>query len=166
MPFDRPSLLAGRNSAPLTEAEIVRVANTFIGLDREANFKHAAGEVTRCRVYVQDKETICEIVYGADIFPGTSVVNPNSSLSMRAAVAHELSHFHRWRDKTELNGEHLSEIDEALTSLDAVHRYQAHLNENEVRQLVADAMQRLQAFAQRHLTGFETLVGQSGSSMK
>ena len=85
---------------------------------------------------------------------------------MRAAVAHELSHFHRWRDKTELNGEHLTEIDEALTSLDAVQRYQAHLNENEVRQLVADAMQRLQAFAQRHLTGFETLVSQSDSSMK
>src|SRR5258707_2602962 len=114
MPSDRSSLLAGRNSAPLTEAEIVRVANTFLGLDREANFKHAADEVTRCRVYVQDNETICEIVYGADIFPGTSMVDPNSSLSMRAAAAHELCHLHRWRDATELDGEHLSGIDEAL----------------------------------------------------
>jgi hypothetical protein len=154
MPSDRSSLLAGRNSVPLTETDILRVANTFLGLDREANFKHSADEVTRCRVYVQDNETICEIVFGADIFPGTSVVDPNSSLSMRAAAAHELSHLHRWRDKTELDGEHLTEIDEALTSLDAVQRYQAHLNETEVRQLVADAMQRLQAFAQRHLTAF------------
>ena len=166
MPFDRASLLAGRNSAPLSDSEVVRVANTFIGLDREANFRHAAGEVTRCRVYVQGGETICEIVYGADIFPGTSVVDPNSSLSMRAAAAHELSHFHRWRDKTELDGEHLTELDEALTSLDAVQRYQAHLNENEVRQLVADAMQRLQAFAQRHLTAFATSAAPSSDTME
>ena len=154
MSSGRASLLAGRNGAPLSDQEIVRVANTFLGLDREANFRYAAGEATRCRVYEQDSETICEIVYGADIFPGTSVVDPNSSLSMRAAAAHELSHFHRWRDKTELYGEHLTEIDEALTSLDAVQRYQAHLSENEVRQLVADAMQRLQVFVQRHLAGF------------
>lgn len=155
MAANRASLIAGRNAAPLSVEEIRRVANTFIGLDREANFRYAEGEPTRCRVETTEHEVICEIVYGSDIFPGNNVIDPNSSLSMRAASAHELSHFHRWRDKTEIDGEHLIEIDEALTSLDAVQRYHNHLSENEIRQLVADAMQRLQMFAQRHLLQFK-----------
>jgi hypothetical protein len=68
---------------------------------------------------------------------------------MRAAAAHESSHFHRWRDKTELDGGHLSDIDEALTSLDAIRRYYGTLNDTEIQQLVSDAMQRLQILAQR-----------------
>lgn len=154
MPADRSTLPAGRNIRPLSRDEVVRVANTFLGLDKKANFRYAEGEITRCRVYEEEGETICQIVYGSDIYPGTSVSDPNSSLSMLAAAAHELSHFHRWRDKTELDGAHLTEIDEALTSLDAVQRYQVHLTDNDIRQLVADAIQRLQIFAQRHLDGF------------
>jgi len=150
MPSQSASLLTGRNTAPLTDSEVNRVVNTFLGLDSEANFRHAAGEATRCRVIVEGGDVVCEIVFGADIFPGKNVIDPNSSLSMRAAAAHELSHFHRWKDKTEIDGDHLMEIDEALTSLDAIQRYHRHLNENEIRQLVADAMQRLQIFAQRH----------------
>ncbi|HYJ84224.1 MAG TPA: hypothetical protein VEW26_15435, partial [Allosphingosinicella sp.] len=98
--------------------------------------------------YTEESQELCEIIYGADIFPGTSVVDPNASLSMRAAAAHECSHFHRWRDTTELNHLTLRHIDEALTSLDAAQRYQSKLNETEIRQLIADAMQRLQLFVQ------------------
>lgn len=147
----RQSLLAGRNVAPLTDSEIRRVVNTFMGLERNVPFRHGEGERTRCRVYIEDGDTLCEVVFGADIFPGTSVVDPNSSLSMQAAAAHELTHYHRWLNKTELDGENLVEIDEALTSLEAVLRYSSSLNETEVKQLVADAIQRLQLFAQKHL---------------
>jgi hypothetical protein len=143
-------LLAGRNVAPLTEEESRRVANTFLGMDSLVNFKYEPQEETRCRVYREDKETICEIVYGPDIYPGTNVIDPNSSLSMAGAVAHELSHYHRWKDKTELSGGHLVEIDEALTSLDAVQRYHNQLSQHEIRQLVLDAMQRLQMFARKY----------------
>lgn len=148
-----PSLLAGRNAEPLTDEEAVRVTNVIIGLDREVSFRYAPAERTRCRVFNdQTGSEVCEIVFGPDIYPGKSVVDPNSALSMRAAVAHELCHFHRWRDKTELDGDFLVPIDEALTSLEAVQRYHAQLNETELRQLVADSIQRLQMFAQKHST--------------
>jgi len=75
--------------------------------------------------------------------------DPNSSLSVQAAAAHELTHFYRWRDQTELVPRELFEIDEALTSLEAVLRFPRQLNEHDVRQLVADAIQRLQFFAIR-----------------
>jgi len=154
MPGDHSSLLAGRNVAPLTDEEARRVANTFLGMDRQVNFRYEPAEVTRCRLYQNEAETICEIVFGPDIYPGANVIDPNSSLSMAGAVAHELSHYHRWNDKTELAGTHLVEIDEALTSLDAVQRYYHHLTEHQIRQLVLDAMQRLQLFARKHLNEF------------
>lgn len=140
------SLLAGRNAQVLTDSEVQRVAATIYSLDREAPFRYAAGERTRCRVWVEGAETLCEIVFGADIFPGNSLIDPNAALSMRAAAAHELSHFHRWRDKIEIDDVNLMHIDEALTSLDAVQRYHQELSDTEIRQLVADAMQRLQMF--------------------
>jgi hypothetical protein len=80
------------------------------------------------------------IVFGPDIFPGTNALDPNSELSMKAAAAHELSHYHRWRDSTELVKGHL---DEALTSLDAALRFSSQLSTYEVLQLVRDAVKRL-----------------------
>ncbi|WP_413709139.1 hypothetical protein [Rhizobium sp. Rhizsp82] len=127
-----------------------------MGLDREAVFAYGEGEATRCRVIEIEGEIVCEIRYGADIFPGKSVVDPNSALSMRAAAAHELTHFHRWKDKTEVDGDHLVEIDEALTDLEAILRYYADFNDSEIRQLVSDAIQRLQIFAQRHEGEFQS----------
>ena len=73
---------------------------------------------------------------------------------MVGAVAHELSHYYRWKDKTELSGTHLVEIDEALTSLDAVQRYHSHLSEHDIRQLVLDSIRRLQIFARKHKNEF------------
>lgn len=96
-------------------------------------------------------EAYAEIVFGPDIYPGVGVADPNSSLSMQAAAAHELSHFHRWKDKTEVSNADLAELDEALASLEAILRYPKQLNDHEVRQLVADAIQRLQIYAQRKI---------------
>lgn len=79
-----------------------------------------------------------------DIYPGVSVIDPNSALSMRAAVAHEICHFHRWRNKVELPlGTH-RHLDEAQTSLDASLRFASQLSGHEIQQLVRDAVQRLQ----------------------
>lgn len=141
------SLLGGRNAQPLSDHEVMRVGTAIISMDGKVPFKHAPGERTRCRVYQEAGETICEVVFGPDIFPGASVIDSNAALSMNAAVAHELSHYHRWRDKIEIDDLNLTHLDEALTSLDAVHRFNQHLSEADIRQLVADAMQRLQMFA-------------------
>ena len=91
-----------------------------------------------------------EIVFGPDLYPGSSVVDPNSSLSLTSAVAHELMHHHRWHDKTEIAEEELRLIDEALTSLGAALRYRLHLSDSDVLQLVSEAMQRLQLFVEEH----------------
>ena len=149
MPTDRDSLLAGRNGNPLNDAEITRVFNTFLGLEREIPVRYEPGTRTCCRSAVTAKgEVYAEIVFSADIF-GIGVVDPNSSLGVQAAAAHELSHYHRWHNKTELTDPNLAEVDEALASLEAIQRYAKQLSDHEVRQLVADATQRLQLYAQR-----------------
>ena len=150
MPANVESLLAGRNNVPLSERDVTSASNTFLGMDRDAPFRFEEGARTRFRVVEgqENEETIAEIVFGPDLFPGRAVVDPNSSLSMRAAIGHELAHYHRWLAKTELQDERLLHIDEAQTSLEAILRYPNHLNEHEVRQLVADALMRLQIYAQ------------------
>jgi len=148
MPHDRDSLLAGRNAQPLSEEDQRKATNTFLGLDHNVPVKYE-GARTRFRLYVEDGLEIGEIVFGADIYPGRGVVDPNSSLGMQAAAAHEITHYYRWRDKTELVHADLEEIDEALTSLEAIMRFPRNLNDHENRQLVSDAIQRLQMYAQR-----------------
>jgi hypothetical protein len=64
-----------------------------------------------------------KLFFGVDLYPGQGIADPNSSLSLEGAAAHELTHWHRWNDKTELTHEDLYEIDEALTSLGAALRY-------------------------------------------
>ena len=138
------SLLAGRSSDQLSEAEIRSVANTFVGLDRNVPFQHDPDGSTRFVVENDDAEEVGRVYFGPDIYPGRSVLDPNSALSMKAAVAHEISHFHRWLDRTELPlGEH-RHLDEALASLDAALRFANDLSPHEVQQLVRDAIQRLQ----------------------
>lgn len=147
MPANRESLLAGRNVKPLDLIEIRRVTNTFLGLDSSAPVRHEDGARTRFRVVQENNEQVGEIVFGPDIYPGAGVADPNSSLSMQAAAAHELCHLYRWRDKTEIVDENLQHIDEALTSLEAILRF-PRLGDHDFRQLVADAIQRLQLFMQ------------------
>lgn len=141
------SLLAGRNTAPLNDQEQQRVSNTVIGLERNINFRVASGERTRFRVYNNDAdEEVAEIVFGEDVFPGNGVADPNSSLSLKCAIAHELSHYFRWHDKTEYSDEAHEHLDEAVTSLEAILRYYQHLTDNERQQLIRDAIQRVQIF--------------------
>jgi hypothetical protein len=78
-------------------------------------------------------------------------VDPNSALSVDAAAAHELTHYHRWRDKSDLKEPKLEYLDEALTSLQAIARYTQHLSETDKAQLVADAIQRIQLFVRDYL---------------
>jgi hypothetical protein len=145
MPANRESLLAGRNNRPLDNDDIRRVTNTFLGLDATAPFRHEEGARTSFRINKETDQEIGEIVFGPDIYPGSSVVDPNSSLSMPAAAAHELCHYYRWRDKTEIQEEELMHLDEAMTSLEAILRF-PKLGDHDCRQLVSDAIQRLQLF--------------------
>jgi hypothetical protein len=149
MPANRESLLAGRRAAPLDQKEVTRALNTFLGLDRLAPVRYAEGARTAFRVVVEEAEDVAEIVFGPDLYPGLSVIDPNSSLSVQAAAAHELTHYYRWRDGTEIIDGQLYEIDEALTSLEAILRFPRELEPHDTRQLVADAIQRLQIYAQR-----------------
>jgi hypothetical protein len=148
MPNEKSSLLAGRNNAPLSEAEIRRAANTFLGLDNRVKATFDANSRTAFHESVDEStnEVFGEIVFGPDIYPGTSVVDPNAALSLDAAAAHELTHYYRWKDKTALQGEQLRHLDEALTSLQAILRYSKPLTDTDLRQLVADAIHRLQLF--------------------
>ena len=140
------SLLAGRNRAPLNDDEIARATNTFLGMDTTVNTRYEADRATAFHVVSQQGQTYGEILFGPDLYPGTSNVDPNAALSLDAAAAHELTHYHRWRNKAAIDQLDLLHIDEALTSLQAILRYDRHLNEHDIRQLVQDAIQRLQLY--------------------
>lgn len=143
----RRSLLAGRNVRRLSDDEIRRAANVFRGMEPTVNVRHVEDATTSFRVAIDDDQSeFGEVVFGPDIYPGTSIVDPNSALGLPAAAAHELMHFHRWKDKVELPIGKLTHIDEALTSLQAIMRYDRHLSEHDIRQLVLDAIQRLMLF--------------------
>lgn len=152
------SLLAGRNNAPLSHDDIRRAATIFLGMEPNVSARYEASSLTVFRV---DHDTsgleYGEIVFGPDIYPGQGIVDPNSALSVDAAAAHELAHYFRWRNKTALNDNTLIHLDEALTSLEAIVRYERHLSPQDVRQLVSDATQRVCL----HVQG---LKGQSGGT--
>jgi hypothetical protein len=156
MPKERHSLLGRRNLAPLSKGEIDRALSTFLGLDNDRNVNVIVGdERTVFRPAHDESGEYGEIVIGPDIYPGSSVVDANSALSMKAAAAHELSHYHRWNDKMALDETSLWHVDEALTSLQAILRYERHLSEAEIGQLVRDAIQRLQYYVRELKEGDE-----------
>jgi hypothetical protein len=150
MPNERSSLLAGRNNVPLTPEEIRRATNVFLGFEDKVNARHDPSSKTAFRVSGDGSGNVYgEVVFGPDIYPGSSIVDPNSALSLQAAAAHELTHYHRWTDKTAISEEHLEHVDEALTSLQAILRYDHQLNRTDVRVLISDAMQRLHLYVKQ-----------------
>jgi hypothetical protein len=138
------SLLDGRNPAPLTEREQRRAANVFLGLDRSVNARYEEGARTRFLVGVDESgDEFGEIIFSADIYPGPNLINPNASLSLEGAAAHELSHYYRWSNKSELPHGHLTHLDEAMTSLEAALRFPQSLSANDIQGLISDALHRL-----------------------
>lgn len=163
------SLIGGRNRAPLDSDEVRRVTNTFVGLYRQANFRHEAGSITRFIVEGSGDGQAGTIIFGPDIYPGPGVADPNSALSMQAAAAHELTHFHRWQDRTELPFGPLDHLDEALTSLEAALRYERNLSQHEMTQLIRDAVQRISLYVQSNLAdaaGGVEEPGQPGAELE
>ena len=140
------SLVFGRNLAPLAERQQSAVVNTFYGFERSAIVRYDAGSRTVFRTFEEGDELKYEIVFGPDIYPGIGVGDPNSVLSMRSAVVHEISHQIRHIDGTEIDEIELWHLDEALTSLGAALRFRAQLNEFEIIQLVSDAYQRIELY--------------------
>lgn len=143
------SLITGRNQAPLSGDDIRRATNTFLGLDPDVQARYVEGERTAfTKARTETGEEYGEIIFGEDIYPGRNLIDPNSALSLEAAAAHELVHYHRWKDKIELDYTTMEHLDEALTSLQAIQRYgyDRQLSSNDIRQLVSDAIQRLQIY--------------------
>jgi hypothetical protein len=70
-------------------------------------------------------------------------------IGFEGAIAHELQHYHRWRDKSVITKVELEHLDEALTSLQAIGRFRGRLTEDEVHRLIADAVQRIGAYIQQ-----------------
>lgn len=138
------SLIGGRSQAPLDDAKIRSVTNTFVGLDQSVPFQLDEGGRTRFVVEEGEEGPQGKVYFGPDVYPGPGVLDPNSALSMKAAVAHEMSHFHRWQDATELPLGQFTYLDEALTSLDAALRFSRQLSQHESEQLIRDAVHRLQ----------------------
>lgn len=140
------SLQAGRNAAPLDDKMVRRVMSVFYNLDRTSNVRYDAGSRTVFRPLDGEDGINHEIVVGPDIFPGAAVADPNASLSMRCAAAHELSHKYRHDNLTEINELELEDIDEALTSLTAILQFQTELSAQEIRELISDSIQRLMMY--------------------
>jgi hypothetical protein len=63
-----------------------------------------------------------------------------------AAAAHELTHYYRWVDKTHLDEPAHEHLDEALTSLEAICRYERLLGAIDVRLLASDAILRIRLY--------------------
>jgi len=144
MPNDTQSFLAGRNKQPLSEKEVARVITAFSGFERDINAHYDADSPTLFRVKTDEFEIeYGDVTFGPDIFPGQGVVDSNSALSFTAAVAHEVSHYHRWKNKCQIDEAYLSDIDEALTSLEAIRMFSGMLNPSDIQGLTADAIQRI-----------------------
>lgn len=127
--------------------EIRRATNMFLGLDREVVARYEPGSTTRfVAVTNSSDEEYGEVIFSDDIYPGKSIASPNSALTLKSAAAHELAHYYRWLDKTELPHGHLTHIDEAMTSLEAVLRYGSELSETDLQGLISDSLQRLRLF--------------------
>ena len=141
------SLLDGRNLTPLTEREQRRATNVFLTLDKGVNARYEEGARTRFVNDIDDAgDEFGEIVFSADIYPGGNLVNPNASLSLDGAAAHELAHYYRWINKSELPHGQFTHIDEAMTSLEAALRYSGTLSANDVQGLISDALHRLRLY--------------------
>lgn len=138
------SLLDGRNLSPLNEREQRRAANIFLGFDGNVNARYEEGSRTRFLVEVDDNgDEFGEIIFSNDIYPGPNLINPNASLSLEGAAAHELAHYYRWSNKSELPIGQLTHIDEAMTSLEAALRFSQKLSANDIQGLISDALHRL-----------------------
>jgi hypothetical protein len=99
MADDPTSLPPGRRSAPLEPDDVERVINTFLSLDNTVNVVHDGAKHT-CFHIIKDEDgkDVPEIVFGPDVYPAPNAINPNQSLTMQAAAAHEIRHYHRWKD--------------------------------------------------------------------
>jgi hypothetical protein len=141
------SLLGGRNNAPLSDQEIRRASSTFLGLDNKVNVRYEANTTTRFIAAIdEDGHEFGEIVFSNDIYPGRNIANPNAALTLKGAAAHELTHHYRWQDKTELPHGELTDIDEAMTSLEAALRYTHALDTTDIQGLISDSLHRLRLF--------------------
>jgi hypothetical protein len=63
MPANRESLLAGRNQQPLSDNDVRRATNVFLGLEDRAPVRFDAGARTSFVVRNENGEEVPEIVF-------------------------------------------------------------------------------------------------------
>lgn len=124
----------------------------FRALGYQGPIEFDGGHGGRTRFVVRDTEDgeVGLIVVGPDVFPGFDVANANAVMDPLAAVAHEITHYERWRSGRELPMGHLEDIDEAMTSLQAACAFHRDLNSLHIEQLVSDALERLARFVRNN----------------
>jgi hypothetical protein len=84
-------LIAGRNQEPLSESRIKSASQTFLGLDNQVNARYEPNLPTVFHVVQEGGDQYGEIRFGADIYPGPNVADPNAALGLSGACAHELT---------------------------------------------------------------------------
>lgn len=148
----QPSLLPGRGAKALEKYDEERITNIIRAFRYDGPVEFDEGNSTRTRFAVCEDgkgDKFGKIVIGSDIQQGTDVANPNAMLDEMAAIAHELTHYQRWKDKRDLPIGDLNDIDEAMTSLQAVCAFKTLLSDMQIEQLVSDALQRLVQYAKK-----------------
>ena len=123
------------------------VSSQFLGLDQEIPARYDEHCRSHFEVVEEAGSKVGVVFFGPDIYPGRGdTLDPNSTLPMKAAVAHEATHFHRWRDGHQFNEPGLEFLDEAQTSAESVVRWNRALSDHEMTELVRDASHRIDMF--------------------
>src|SRR5690606_14295143 len=119
-------------------------ANVFLGLDPRVNARHEEGTRTRFVTGVDETgEEYGEVIFSADIYPGPNLANPNASLSLDGAAAHEHAHYYRWVNKSALPHGELVHINEAMSRLEDALRLSGKLSDGDIQGIISDALHRL-----------------------
>ena len=136
------------------------VSSVFLGFDSQVPARYDERAKSHFEVISEDGKKFGVVYFGPDIYPGQGdTLNPNPTLPMHAAVAHEVVHFHRHRDGTQFNEFGLEHLDEALTSLEAAIKFPRELSGHDVSELVRDAAYRIMQF--RHTILLAQAAGSS-----
>lgn len=143
----KSSLPPGRSVAPLSNQQQMTVSSQFLSLDQEIPARYDEQCRSHFEVIEEEGQKVGVVFFGPDIYPGRGdTLDPNSTLPMPAAVAHEATHFHRWQDGHQFNEAGLEFLDEAQTSAESIVRWNRRLRDHEMTELVRDVSYRIDMF--------------------
>lgn len=147
MDGSKSSLPPGRSATPLTNPQQMTVSSLFLNLDQAIPARYDEQCRSHFEVVEEDGSKVGVVFFGPDIYPGRGdTLDPNSTLPLGAAVAHEATHFHRWQDGHQFNEAGLEFLDEAQTSAESIVRWNRKLSDHDMTELVRDVSYRIDIF--------------------